>query len=92
MSTVDYVLSAYALICCLAGFVAMFADKRAAVRSSYRIPERTLLTVAAIGGALGVCAGMWLFRHKTKHRSFYLGAPLLLALNVIVFAAAFFYL
>lgn len=44
-----------------------------------RIPEKTLFLIAALGGSLGVLAGMYLFRHKTKHKSFVFGVPLILA-------------
>ena len=47
-----------------------------------RIPEKTLFLVAALGGSLGVLAGMYLFRHKTKHKSFVFGVPLILAAQI----------
>lgn len=47
-----------------------------------RIPEKTLFLIAALGGSLGVLAGMYLFRHKTKHKSFVFGVPLILAAQI----------
>ena len=47
-----------------------------------RIPEKTLFLIAALGGSLGVLAGMYLFRHKTKHKSFVFGGPLILAAQI----------
>ena len=66
-------------------FVSMLIDKIKAKKNLWRIPEATLLALAAIGGSLGAYAGMQLFCHKTKHLKFSLGLPLLLAVHVIVF-------
>ena len=65
-------------------FMAMLADKIKAKKNLWRIPEATLLFLAAIGGSLGAYAGMQFFRHKTKHLKFSLGIPVLLAIHVSV--------
>ena len=65
-----------------AGLVLMLADKHKAKKNLWRIPERTLLLVAALGGSLGVLLGMRLFRHKTLHLRFSLGVPALLVLQL----------
>lgn len=77
----------YLLIINALGFLLMRADKARAKKNRWRIPERTLMTVAALGGSLGSLMGMYLFRHKTRHRKFVWGIPLLLA-GQIVFAVA----
>lgn len=59
----------------------MLADKQRARKNLWRIPERTLLTAAVLGGSIGGLAGMYLFRHKTKHLKFTLGIPLILAIQ-----------
>ena len=63
----------------LAAFVLMGVDKSRAIRKQWRIPERTLFTLAVLGGSPGILLGMAAFRHKTRHRSFRMGIPLLLA-------------
>lgn len=63
-------------------FMAMGIDKLKARAGKWRIPERTLFLLAAMGGALGSMLGMLAFRHKTKHKSFVIGMPLLLLLNI----------
>lgn len=68
------------------GFALMGADKRKARRGGRRIRERTLLCAALFGGALGVLAGMRRFRHKTKHRAFSLGVPLMLLCQIALAA------
>ncbi|MFG6148314.1 DUF1294 domain-containing protein [Halobacillus sp. B23F22_1] len=65
-------------------FILMGFDKRQAVKSSRRISEKNLWLVAWIGGAAGSYSGMEIFRHKTKHRSFKAGMPVLTAIQVIV--------
>ena len=52
-------------------------DKWKAVRHRWRVPERMLFFWGAIGGAFGFWLGMYCFRHKTRHRAFTLGMPLL---------------
>lgn len=61
------------------GLLIMLVDKEKAKKHLWRIPEATLLTVAALGGSLGCLAGMRLFRHKTRKPKFYLGLPAILA-------------
>jgi uncharacterized membrane protein YsdA (DUF1294 family) len=64
----------------LAAFIAMGADKRRARQGLWRVPEKTLFLLAALGGAPGAFLGMHLFHHKTKHWYFRLGLPLLVLL------------
>lgn len=76
----------YLLIINALGLLFMLIDKQKAKRNAWRIPESTLLTIAALGGSIGCIAGMYLFRHKTKHLKFTVGLPLLLILNFVVLA------
>ena len=68
----------YPLIINAVGFLVMTVDKLYAKKNMRRIPERTLLGVAVIGGSIGVWAGMYAVRHKTKHMKFVIGIPLIL--------------
>ena len=72
----------YLIIVNALSFLLMLIDKQKARKKKWRIPEATLLTVAAIGGSLGTLLGMYLFRHKTKHPKFTVTVPLLLILHV----------
>lgn len=76
------ILLTYLLIVNAAGFLLMLADKFKARRNLWRIPEATLMGVAAIGGSVGSLLGMYTFRHKTKHPKFTIGIPLILALQI----------
>ena len=62
----------------------MLTDKIKAKKHLWRIPETTLFLAAILGGSAGCLLGMYAFRHKTKHLSFTLGMPLILAVQVIV--------
>lgn len=73
------------LIINIAAFAVMGADKHKAKKHQYRIPERTLWLVALLGGAVGAVAGMFFFRHKTKHVAFKLGFPALALIEIIFF-------
>ena len=73
------------------GLVLMYLDKQYARKKMWRIPERTLMTVAALGGSLGSLVGMYLFRHKTKHRKFTVGVPLFLILHLALLALLILY-
>lgn len=64
------------------GFVLMLVDKQKARRRRWRIPEATLMGVAAIGGSIGSLLGMYTFRHKTRHIKFTLGIPLILVIQI----------
>lgn len=78
-----YIGVIYILIVNLIGFCAMGIDKRRARRHEWRISESTLIAIALLGGSIGSFAGMKKFRHKTKHAKFYVGIPVILALQLI---------
>lgn len=65
-------------------FGMMRADKRKAKRGQWRIPEKALFLVAICGGAVGGTLGMQYFRHKTTHRSFQIGFPMLAVLQLLL--------
>lgn len=73
------------------GLVLMYLDKQYSRKKMWRIPERALMTVAALGGSLGSLVGMYLFRHKTKHRKFTVGVPLFLILHLALLALLILY-
>lgn len=73
----------YLLIVNAVAFLLMLVDKRKAQKKLWRIPESTLLLSAAIGGSVGALAGMYTFRHKTKHLKFTLGVPAILVVQMI---------
>jgi uncharacterized membrane protein YsdA (DUF1294 family) len=69
------------------GFLLMLVDKHKARKNHWRIPEATLMGVAALGGSIGSLIGMYTVRHKTKHLKFTIGIPVILILQL---AATYF--
>lgn len=74
-------VSIYIILINLIAFVVFGIDKRKARKEQWRVPESTLFILAIIGGSIGALLGMLAFRHKTKHRKFTIGIPLILALQ-----------
>lgn len=68
-------LGIYLVIINILGYIVMGRDKKKARHKQYRISEKTLFTIALIGGSLGSIIGMYHFRHKTKHWYFVIGMP-----------------
>ncbi len=81
----------YLLIVNIVAFFLMGIDKKKAQTGAWRIPEKTLFLSAILGGGVGAIAGMQLFRHKTRHRSFVMGMPLILLAWVILLAAFIYF-
>ena len=81
MIQLKYIL-AYLLIVNAAAFMLMLIDKIKAKKNRWRIKESTLMLSAALGGSIGALAGMYTFRHKTLHRKFTIGIPLILGLQI----------
>jgi len=60
-------------------------DKWKARRGKWRIPEETLIWLAIVGGSIGALLGMYLFRHKTRHKKFTLGIPAIFLIQMGLF-------
>lgn len=82
----------YLLIINAAGFLSMLIDKHKARKNLWRIPEKTLIGIAALGGSVGSLLGMYTVRHKTKHPKFTVGIPVILTLQIIIMLFALYYL
>ena len=67
----------YLAVMNIVGFAAMGIDKQKAKKQVWRIPEKTLFLLSILGGSLGSWAGMYAFRHKTKHWYFVVCMPLI---------------
>lgn len=53
-------------------------DKVKAKKSKMRIRETALLGLALLGGSIGAWFGMKIWHHKTLHKKFRFGVPLIL--------------
>lgn len=74
----------YLLVINAAALLLMLIDKQKAIHDRWRIPEKTLLISAILGGSIGSLLGMYWFRHKTKHLKFTLGVPLILVAQILL--------
>lgn len=89
-------LLAWLVVINLAAFLSFGLDKWRARRkakneSVRRIPEKTLFLLAVLGGSVGALLGMRVFHHKTLHRSFRIGIPVILAIQLMLAAAALYW-
>lgn len=84
MDTLDKVFLLYVVIINVIGFALMGIDKKRARKHQWRIPEKTLFLAAILLGSIGTWAGMYVFRHKTRHWYFVLGMPAILIIQVVI--------
>ena len=77
-------LAIYLLIINITAFVLYGADKYKAKRRQWRIPEKSLILVALLGGSVGALFGMAAFHHKTKRPLFAVGIPVILLLQLVL--------
>ena len=76
------VLLYYLIVINIVTFLIYGIDKRKAKQGSWRISEATLLILAVIGGSIGALLGMKVWRHKTMHKKFKYGLPLILLAQI----------
>lgn len=67
------------------------ADKKAAIRRHRRVPEKTLFTIAWLGGALPMFLTMMIVRHKTRHKRFMIGLPAIFLFHLVAIGAFLFF-
>jgi uncharacterized membrane protein YsdA (DUF1294 family) len=77
------IISGILLTLNLLTFIIYGIDKFKAKKAKWRIPESTLLLLAVFGGSIGAWLGLQVWRHKTQHKKFYIGIPMILTLQVI---------
>lgn len=75
-------LIAYFVLINLITCIVYGIDKRKAEKGKWRIPEATLIMLAAIGGSIGALYGMKHYHHKTQKIKFYLGVPVIFLLQI----------
>lgn len=81
----------YLAIMNIAALLIMGIDKSRARNQGWRIPEKTLFLLSLLGGSLGSLAGMYLFRHKTRHWYFVIGMPLILVAHIVLAILIYYY-
>lgn len=81
LSVKHIVLIYFAMINVVAFFV-YGIDKWKSQHDRWRVPESMLLGLAAIGGSVGAWLGMKVWHHKTQHKKFKVGVPVMLLIQI----------
>ena len=72
----------YLIVINIVTFLVYGIDKWKAKQGSWRIAEATLLMLPVIGGSIGALLGMKIWHHKTMHKKFKYGLPLILLVQI----------
>ncbi|MBI6874728.1 DUF1294 domain-containing protein [Clostridium aciditolerans] len=86
------ILFYYILFINLYGVIVMYYDKSKSIKHQWRVPESRIFLISLILGSLGIFLGMHLFRHKTKHKKFTIGIPLILIIQLYLLSKFIFHL
>jgi len=87
-----HVVLAYFITVNVLGLVLFGIDKWKAKHDKWRISEATLLSVTAIGGSIGAWVGMKVWHHKTMHKKFKYGIPLVIVLQFVLLLFTLYWL
>lgn len=86
-----YILWVYLGAVNAVAFILPAVDKRRAKKDRWRIRESTLFLVAAMGGSVMMYISMRLFHHKTQHKRFMIGIPIIFVLQVALVLAIWYF-
>jgi len=79
-----FCIGAYLAVISLVAVGMTLHDKHAARSDKWRVKERALLLVSALGGSVAMLVTMRIIRHKTKHAKFMVGIPAIIILQIAV--------
>lgn len=91
MNLINYIYI-YLILINIFGIILMGIDKNRAIKHQWRIKEKTLFLTAIVGGSVGSIAGMLTFHHKTKHKKFTIGMPMIVIVQVFLICYFLFYI
>ena len=80
----EYILIYFAVISLITIIVTVYDKKAAKKRPKHRIPEKILFLLAILGGSVAEFLTMLKIRHKTKHKRFMIGLPIIMVLQVAI--------
>ena len=83
------ILLIYFFVINLYAYILYAIDKYKSKKMKWRISEKTLIIAAAIGGSIGALLAMNMFHHKTQHKKFTIGIPLILMAQVVLLILIF---
>ena len=81
---IKIILLEYLLLINIITYFIYAADKTKARQNKWRIPERTLILLALLGGSPAALLAMKHYHHKTRHLKFKLGIPIILIIHIII--------
>lgn len=81
---IKIILLAYLLLINIITYFTYVADKIKARQNKWRIPERTLILLALLGGSPAALLAMKHYHHKTRYLKFKLGIPIILIIQIII--------
>lgn len=82
--TIKEIVIVYLVVINVATFLTYGIDKWKAKKSLWRIREASLLGLAVLGGSIGAWLGMKVWHHKTMHKKFKYGLPLILIVQIAI--------
>lgn len=80
-----YILIGYFVLISMTGFIIMGVDKKRSQKGQWRIPEKRFWMIGLLGGGIGLLLGMRTYHHKTMHKTFTIGMPLMVLFNVLCY-------
>ena len=89
---IPVILWVYLGVISIVGFILPAVDKINAQQGKWRISEKSLFIVSIIGGSVAMYISMRLFHHKTKHKRFMIGIPLIIVLQLTAVFAVWYFL
>jgi len=78
------IIAIYLVAVNVLAFIMFGIDKWKATHAKWRIPEKTLLMTATLGGSIGALFGMKVWHHKTQHKKFMYGVPLIMMIHIAI--------
>ena len=85
-------LAVYFLVISIVTAIVTAVDKYKAKKGAFRISEATLFILAALGGSLSEYLTMKAIRHKTLHKRFMIGLPLIMIFQIVAIILSAIYI
>ena len=85
------ILVSYLIIINLIAMIVTIVDKKKAQKDKWRVKEKTLFVMSAMGGSLAMYMTMLKIRHKTKKLKFMIGIPLIFIIQVVLLVLLYLY-
>ena len=77
----EYIIAYFLIISLITVVVTVYDKKAAKSRPTHRVSEKSLLILALLGGSVAELLTMLKIRHKTKHKKFMIGLPVIIFLQ-----------